>query len=295
MRLFLLILGLFIYGCNDHSTSEGKIKNDTSKIVGTTNQHIEFRKPYASFNEFSDSIRGIAITQSPVKITNLTVRKVSSDTTVYSFSFSGKRFKCTSILTKKDSDEACDSLFSYYFTINDKIILAKSLPDSLRNQGFKSDKLCGFALQFDRARKFELNGVTYLLIPSSTSECIGGFCNNEIDHLFAIREDSVTYLTVDGWQISDVKHDNQIDQIVFNDDPIQQYSFIQRFKKGHNKDTLSVVKCANVQIWTFNNIRWVPLCDQNNNPYYIFLHFDHMYAPDTYEVLDYNWVKKIER
>jgi hypothetical protein len=229
----------------------------------------------------------------PIAIRN-TIKKVNADTTVNYFEYSGMRFKYTSILTRKEGDDPCDSLFSYYFTVNDRVITPKSIPDSLRNHGFKFDKLCGFSLDLDRSSKFDLNGTTYLIIPSSTSECIGAFCTNEIDHIFQIKGNRATYLAVDGWNICDVSNDNQIDQVVFNDDPIQQYSFLNKVKTEKPNDTLniSVTKCANIQIWTFKNNEWVPLLDKNNNPYFIFLKFNSISDRDSYEVIDFNWINK---
>jgi len=200
-----------------------------------------------------------------------------------------------SILAKKESDNPCDRLFSYYFVVNDQIIQPKSIPDSLRNHGFKSDKLCGLTLELAKAVKIQLNGVTYLDIPSSTNECIGAFCNNELDHIFEIKNNNVTYLPVDGWQICDMNNDNQIEQIVFNDDPIEQYHFLDKLKKDHHADTINVsaTQCANIQIWTYKDNEWKPLTDKNHNPYFIFFGFDHLSNRDTYKVLDYNWVKQL--
>jgi hypothetical protein len=290
-RIFLLFLTFTIYACNNHSKYPGEIKNDTSNVIEANHKDIQ-RRPYSSFNEFRDSIYCNSLSQNPAKITHSLIKKVGRDTTIYSFDFSGIQFKCTAILLDKEGDNPCGSLFRYYFTINDKLVHLKSLPDSLRNHGFKFDN-CGFTLKLEKASLFELNGITYLVIPSYTSECIGGFCHNELDHIFNISGNEVTYLTVDGWQICDVNHDNQIDQIVFNDDPIQQHSFLKGLKKENTDSLLSATQCANIQIWTLKNNQWIPLLDKNNSPYFIFLRFDHTWNKDTYEVLDYNWIKRL--
>jgi hypothetical protein len=295
MRVLLLFFVSSICACNNNSKSTSHVNNDTSKIGVTSIEKNITKRPYSSFNEFRNSIRCNSLSFIPVKITNSIIKRVGKDTTILYFNYSGIQFKYTSILRMQDGDDSCDSLFSYYFTVNDQIIQAKSIPDSLRNHGFDFDKICGLTLDLGNSAKIELNGATYLLIPSSTDVCIGAFCHNEIDHLFEIKDNKVTYLTVDGWQICDVNNDNQIEQIVFNDDPIEQYHFLNKLKKEKATDTtnVSVTNSANIQIWTFKNNEWKPLRDNDGKPFFIFLGFDHMYKPDTYRVLDYNWINKL--
>jgi hypothetical protein len=252
-------------------------------------------KHYDSFNDFKIYITSDSLNFSPIQLTNLSIQKIGEDTSIHYFNFKNLKLGIATILNREKPDSPCDSLYSYYSIINNQLVYEESIPDSLRNWGFGLKDNSDFNLELKKAKKFELNGVNYLFIPSSISECIGGFCNLKIDHLFQIKNNNkVTYLTVDGWNICDINKDNQLDQIVFNDNAIDQLSFIEKLKnkRPSEKENKFDKKYLNIQIWTFENNKWRPLIDKNNNPYFIFLEIND-YKRDSFKIIDYNWIKEL--
>lgn len=297
LRILLLFFGMIIFACHGNKKSADHIIGDTSRGIIKPGAGVILKRHYSSYNDFINYIRCNAINVTPVTLNDSLLKSSGEDTTIHYFEFSGIKFKYASVFLKEDTEEneAGDSLYTCYFAVNDQVVKAKTVPDSLRGNDFSSSRLSGLNLELNKAGKFELNGATYLFIPSVTAMCQGGFCETELDHIFEIRNNKVTYLTVDGWQICDVNNDNKIEQIVFNDNPMAQVHYLNNLKKkiGNEKLDLADVKCANIQIWTFKDKKWTPLLDKNNNPYYILLGFDHITDLASYKVLDYNWIKEL--
>jgi hypothetical protein len=67
-------------------------------------------------------------------------------------------------------------------------------------------------------------------------------------------------------------------------------------KKRQSIANIDPAKCFAIQIWTFNhfsNEQWEPMTDKNSKPYFIFMSYDNSASPNTYKVLDYNWIKEL--
>src|SRR5687767_8208917 len=140
-------------------------------------------KHYSSFNDFEKYITPDPLDFSSIQLTNLLTKKSGKDTSIDFFTFQDQKLGIASILSLESSDNPCDNRYTYHSIINNKIVYESNIPDSLRGWGLGKKEYCNFNLELNKARKFQLNGLDYLIIPSSTSECIGGFCHNKIDHI----------------------------------------------------------------------------------------------------------------
>ncbi len=263
---------------------------------------VTLKRHYSSYNDFISYIRGNSIEISPVKLNDSVLKSPDTNTVVHYFEFKGVKFKYTSIFLRQetDEDEAGDSLYTWNFRANNQNLnlKARSVPDSVRGADFSSVKLPDLELELDKAGTFEWHNATYLVIPSTVSSCQGGFCQTELDHIFKLKDSITTYFTVDGWQICDLNHDQQIEQILFCDDPIIQRHYIDELKKRHTNGASNIdpTKCFTIQIWAFkhiNNEQWEPMTDKNGKPYFILMSYQIAASPNTYKVLDYNWIKEL--
>jgi len=236
-----------------------------------------------SFNEFIDSIRCDSLAATSVVIDN-SILKRRADTIFQEFHYNNIKFNFVSV-RGTSTEGGCENMFSYYFMVNDKMIAAKAIPDSMRNHGLPMDKLCELTMALNEAETFNHNGIDYLIIPMQTSECIGQFCHTRIDNIFAINKDTVNYMVVDGWQICDVNKDGNLDQIVFNDDAVRMRHWLEK-----SSQKMPAQNCATIQIWTFKDNTWSLLRDGAGEPYAMLVGFDTLHKRDSYRVLHRNWV-----
>src|SRR5476651_2410213 len=237
-NLVLLAIYLTVHGCGNNKPTEGSGKTNAPAILQSKDQFYEFQK----------SLQIKSIDTVAVKVNDLITKAIGKDTDITSFSFSGIKFKYVSYQVNECCHEDCEEgQTRYYFVVNGNVVRSKAIPDSLRNDGFELEPFCSLTLQPEKARKIDLNGATYLIIPSERGDCTGEFCSMELDHLFEIKNNKVTYLTVDGWQLCDINNDGHIDQIVYNERAIGYFAKLLKKERKIQRTIRLIV----MSIWKY--------------------------------------------